>query len=186
VKRLPPLVGLVFLLVSCASSPLRVTSFVDDPYKDAAVRVSVLGAVPEGSSLPQGLTVQCVNDSGGPITVKWEKSLIVLNGASDRTFLEGEKYEDIQKGAPQESVPARSRVVETVYPVNNVVAQPGAYGVQTLRISPLGSRQVSLSICVDVAGVDRYYTMHVNMEPQASALRPPITGPAPDGHMSTQ
>ena len=149
------------------------------------MRVSVLAAAPEGSSLPQGLTVQCVNDSGGPVIVKWNKSSIVLNGAPSGVFLEGEKYEDIQKGAPEETVPAGSRAVETVYPMNNVVAQPGAYGVQTLRVSPLGSRQVSLSVCVDVAGVDRFYTIRVDMEPQASAPRPPIQGPAPGGHMST-
>ena len=159
---------------------------MEDPYKDGAVKVSVLNVAPEGSSSPQGLTVECENETRSPIAVKWEKSSIILNGASVGVFLGTEKSEDLQKGPREETVPAGSRVVETVYPVDNVEAQPGAYGVQTLQVSPLGSRQVSLSICVNVAGEDRFYAVRVGMEAQAPAAPAQTSVPAPDGHMSTK
>ncbi len=167
-------------LLSCASTPPRYTATLDDTYKDGAVGVSLVGLAPDGSPSPEGLIVKCVNASAAPVTVEWVKSTFSLGSAPHPVFVEADGYGDLRGAPPETPLAAGSNIVETVYPANRVVTMAGGWGPPKLDTQPFGSEQVSLSICVNVSGQDRFYTLKVDMEPQAAA---PVqaTAPRPEG-----
>ncbi len=156
-------------LVSCLSVPPRYTSTLDDRYKDGVMGISLLGLVPADSASPQGLAVECANNGQGPVTVKWGKSTMTLDADSQAVFLEDQRQLD-------RSIPAGSRISTVVYPANHVSSAPGAYGLRANVISPLNARQISLAVCVNVNGEDRFYTLKLSQEAPMEST--------PDGHMS--
>ena len=155
-----------FVLASCVSSPLRYVSTVEDKYNDGTVSVSLIGLAPDGSASPRGLTVQLGNGGNSPITVEWQRSTFYLDGAPNPVYVENSAYGyGDAKGVPPESiVKAGSHIAATAYPANNVTSTAGGWGPPKLAIQPLNSRHVSLSICVSVAGQDRFYALAVAME----------------------
>ena len=151
-------------LFSCASEPPRYSATLDDRYNDGTVAVSLIGLAPEGSSSPVGFTVKCRNTSQASVTVEWEKSTFSLGSVLQPVFVAADQNSDPHGVPPSATVAAGLSIVETVYPASNVVTTAGGWGPMKLDVRPLGSRQVSLSLCVNVSGQDRFYTLQVQME----------------------
>ncbi len=177
-KKAPSLLALMAVLCSCSSFPPPYSTTVDDTYKDKAISVSLVSLAPADSASPEGFAVQCVNNGSSPVTVKWQKSTITLDAAAQPVFLEGQAPDDPRQPPPDSVIPAASLVKATLYPSKNVSSTSGAYGTRQLVVSPFFARQISLSICVEVGGEDRFYTIRVTMEPPATAPQ--------SQHMSTR
>jgi hypothetical protein len=151
------------VLFSCASSA-RYSATLDDRYNDGAIGVSLVGLAPEGSSSPVGLTVKCTNASAAPVTVEWQRSTFSFGKELQPVFVAADQKGDSHAAPSEATVAAGSSIVETVYPASNIVITAGGWGPPKLDIRPIGSRQVLLSLCLNVSGQDRFYALQVQIE----------------------
>jgi len=177
-RRVPIVVGVIACMIACTTVPPFTSSF-DDPYGDGLVSILAVGLETTLAVMPvpvasgqysvlnwvegvSGVALVISNNSDDPVFVHWDRTCIDYNGFSHMVFLSGQKYMAAGTEMPTMTISGRSKLLMGVFPAENARYTSGQFGGWT--ISPIDSKEIALTVCLSVKGVDRFYRIRVDIE----------------------
>jgi len=149
-------IAVALIMASCTSTPTQYSATTEDPYGDAAIRMT-LTSVDRLFGNPKGIYAELKNLTQQPVTVVWNRSSIDDNSGSHPVFLAGMKYIDAGRGVPDRLIPAGSFISAGVYPADRVSFVGSKWVMLGLYDGP-----ISLTLCVLVGGQERFYTLRTD------------------------
>jgi hypothetical protein len=145
------------LLQSQGQNQQQIAFTLDDQYHDGMITIKVTG-LDRGLLSVSGITVEVGNGGDMPAIIKWSRSKISQGGRSAMPFLDGMPYEDAGRPAPDERIKASSSGRRTIYPSDNVVKTENGWRMEALQAIP-----VSIRLCIETGGKERFYTITVDI-----------------------
>lgn len=105
----------------------------------------------------EGFRLSIDNQSDNLIRISWERSSIITGSDSAPLFIEGQKYSDAGKPAPDMAIPSKTLIRKEIFSST----QPQFLTGSGWFMYPIASATVTLLINVQAAGNEDNYTIKV-------------------------